>query len=196
MLQSPVVRFGFLRRLPSLDHYEFARHWRTVHGPLVAGLEGFTTFTERYIQNHLIEGEDSSWIDGVSMTHQRAREDYSAGFFEHADVLHSQNDELHFLDTRNSEFYMGPRRVLRQSPEGAHKIIVLAESDAIEESVPYASRLSITRALDADENAKLCIVEAWFSDEDAATRVLQTVRRNAKIRGVVQVNEVQQFPKE
>lgn len=45
---------SFPRRLPGVTAVEFTRHYRDVHGPLVAAAEAFQRHINRYVQHHVI----------------------------------------------------------------------------------------------------------------------------------------------
>lgn len=57
--EAAVTRLGFVRRRPGMSHEEFARHWITVHGPLVLARR---PLFERYTAN-LPTG--SRGVDGI-----------------------------------------------------------------------------------------------------------------------------------
>ena len=47
-------KIAFLVRRPDLSHEEFTRHWREVHGPVVARSPGYARYRLEYAQNHVV----------------------------------------------------------------------------------------------------------------------------------------------
>ncbi len=54
----------FVRRAEGLTHEEFLHHWRTVHGPLIAGTPGLAQHIVRYEQHALAETPDWAGTPG------------------------------------------------------------------------------------------------------------------------------------
>ena len=48
-------RFGLIKRRPDLTRAAMQDYWRNTHGPLVANVENYWNYTDRYIQNHPLE---------------------------------------------------------------------------------------------------------------------------------------------
>ena len=56
------IRLVAMRRREGLNGEAFQRHWRDVHGPLMAAIPGIT-----YLQNHVAEGPAAAWeVDGFA----------------------------------------------------------------------------------------------------------------------------------
>lgn len=69
-----VVLIVCIKRQPNLSREEFSKHWRDVHGPLVASVPEFAKYVRRYAQYHMIDSDnipfstfgDVSSYDGVA----------------------------------------------------------------------------------------------------------------------------------
>jgi uncharacterized protein (TIGR02118 family) len=96
-------RFGLIKRRADLSRAEMQHYWRNVHGPLVAGVENYWNFTERYIQNHPLEIETDRvplpQYDGVMETWQRERANPDLLFADTPEYRQIMlPDEFNFLD--------------------------------------------------------------------------------------------------
>lgn len=90
-----------VRRKPGVGVEEFHRHWRDVHGPLVAGTE-MAKYVLRYEQHHRLasdyERADTPW-DGAAVMWFATADDYWS-FVAHPDYASTVHpDEQQFLDT-------------------------------------------------------------------------------------------------
>ncbi len=114
----------FARRLPSLDHVEFDRYWREVHGPLVTSLAEPLRI-RRYIQTTVdvddpvqemlrqARGTLAVDFDGFGELWWESLEDYRAirstpeGLAAVAEIT---ADERRFVDLSNSCLWFGIER--------------------------------------------------------------------------------------
>jgi EthD domain-containing protein len=65
------ISLGFYKRKPGTSWEEFSRHWREVHGPLIANNPKLARYQKRYVQHHLqpndcFPGVDPLPFDGFS----------------------------------------------------------------------------------------------------------------------------------
>lgn len=119
-------RYSFLRRNPALGRDAFSHHYETVHGPLAAGLEGFRKFASAYLQNH-VEGSGEYGFDGLTITTQVPRADYSTGFFNHPDYAKVQPDEQYLFDVGRTVSVLGTEETLLDGPRTRWKVLVLSD---------------------------------------------------------------------
>ena len=102
-----VVMYALLRRNPELSHEEFVRHWREVHGPLIAGIPELARHIVRYEQ-HVRHRPDSASgnddIDGVAVQWYESIDAFAAFIAEPAYAEFIAPDERRFLDTDRIEF--------------------------------------------------------------------------------------------
>ena len=94
----------FLHRRPGTDRQTFHRHWRDVHGPLIAGLPELTRHVARYEQNPRLEEDyardDSGQpeFDGVTIMWFESIAAYEAYAAEPLYASRVAPDEESFLD--------------------------------------------------------------------------------------------------
>jgi hypothetical protein len=101
--------------------------------PLAAGLPGFRKFTTRYVQNHVEDlpvGREPLF-DGVTMTTQVPREEYSRGFFNEPDYERKMKpDEIYLFDLTKTVSVLGREEVVRNGEQSAHKAPILSSLEA------------------------------------------------------------------
>lgn len=98
-----------IKRKPELTHEEFDRHWKDVHGPLIAGCKAFARHLRRYSQYHLPRsGEGAANLfggtggfDGVAVLEFDTAEAMEAAFSEPDYLAKVQPDEQLFVDLEN-----------------------------------------------------------------------------------------------
>jgi uncharacterized protein (TIGR02118 family) len=91
----------FLRRRPGMTAEDFDRHWREVHGPLIAGLPTLARHVVRYEQHPRLSGSDAvgtPGYDGVAVQWFRSLEEFMAFVSEPDYARHVAPDEGAFLD--------------------------------------------------------------------------------------------------
>jgi uncharacterized protein (TIGR02118 family) len=49
-----LILLGFYKRKPGLTLEEFQRHWREIHGPLIAAIPDIDRYIKRYVQHHFV----------------------------------------------------------------------------------------------------------------------------------------------
>jgi len=102
-----VVMFALLRRREGLSREEFVRHWREVHGPLIAGNPDLSRHIVRYEQHvrhrpDALSGTDD--VDGVAVQWFESIDDF-AGFIAEPDYAELvAPDERRFIDMDRIEF--------------------------------------------------------------------------------------------
>ena len=90
-----------LKRKPGMSVEEFHRHWRDVHGPLIAGLPNLARHVVRYEQHPRLEGSQAvgtAGFDGVAEQWFRSLDDFMAFVGEPDYARHVAPDEERFLD--------------------------------------------------------------------------------------------------
>ena len=176
-----VKRFSLLRRRSPMDRERFLAHYEHVHGPLAAAQDGFRQFTIRYVQNHVLTGQDARTepaIDGISVTYQKPRADYRRGFFQHPDYANVRADEAYLFDTVGTVSVLGWERIVCRRGDGGEKAIFLVRRDGTDvaadgEAAPPAVRGAICNRLDAGSASALgvgaattpwrALWEIWFA---------------------------------
>ncbi|WP_442580090.1 EthD domain-containing protein [Mesorhizobium sp. ASY16-5R] len=130
MTQTTIVRrSSFLKRNPALMPAAFSAHYETSHGPLAASLPGFRKHTLRYVQNH-VEHTDGvePLFDGITMTTQVPREDYSRGFFSEPDYEKVKGDEFYLFDMSRTVSVLADVLHGPVAPRAGSKAVFLAGS--------------------------------------------------------------------
>jgi hypothetical protein len=172
------VRYSFLVRHPDLDRQQFSTHYREVHGPLAAGLDGFRRWTVRYDQNHVqrqVIGPPSD-IDGITATWQRYRPDYSVGFFQEVDYGIVRADELRLFDVDRVRTVLGVRGEEFGAGRG-EKLLLLGrreDAGAVTDAIGPMAHRRVSTTLDLSTTSALgapgasfgsdLVHEAWFRD--------------------------------
>jgi hypothetical protein len=173
-------RHSLLRRNPTLSREGFSQHYEFTHGPLAASQAGFRQYASRYLQNHVEPLSDGSepLFDGVTMTTQIPRSDYTRGFFSHPDYANVQDDERYLFDIGNTVSLLGWEDTLLDGAVTQSKALLLIVSDAFRrDDLRDAGRI-VAHRLDLHTASALgfregifnynLLIEAWF--EDAAAR--------------------------
>ena len=60
-----VKRFVILRRKPGMSTDEFRRHWREVHGPLIARLPGLIKYVQYHVRSEALDDTEAA-VDGLA----------------------------------------------------------------------------------------------------------------------------------
>lgn len=102
-----VKLFAVLRRRPGMSVDEFVRHWRDVHGPLIASEPALARHIVRYEQHvrhrpDALSGTDG--IDGVAVQWFNSVDDFVGFISEPAYAELIAPDEGRFLDLDRLEF--------------------------------------------------------------------------------------------
>lgn len=58
-----LITLGFYKRKPGLTLEQFQKHWREIHGPLIAENPEFSKYFIRYVQHHCVPS--SGWPSPV-----------------------------------------------------------------------------------------------------------------------------------
>lgn len=122
-------RHLFLKREPALTRAAFSRHYEEVHGPLAVSLAGFRKYTLRYLQNHVEEGADPGF-DGVTMTTQVPREDYSKSFRNEPDFDQIRDDEFYLFDMDRTVSVLSREELAKDGPQTPDKALILCSGPA------------------------------------------------------------------
>ncbi|WP_341894405.1 EthD domain-containing protein [Ferrovibrio terrae] len=174
--QKTYRRHSLLRRNPALSREAFSTHYETTHGPLASSQEGFRQFASRYVQNHVERLPDDSepLFDGVTMTTQVPRGDYSKGFFNHPDYANVQDDERYLFDIAETVSLLGWEEVVVDGPATQFKALLLMASSAFtQDRLRTASRIvanhldvNTASALGFSKSTFSCdlLIEAWFNE--------------------------------
>ncbi|WP_290815662.1 EthD domain-containing protein [Ferrovibrio sp.] len=179
--QKTYRRHSLLRRNPALSREAFSTHYELTHGPLASSQEGFRQFASRYIQNHVERLPDDSEpvFDGVTMTTQIPRDDYTKGFFNHPDYANVQDDERYLFDIAKTVSLLGWEDVVLDGPTTRFKALLLMASAAFTQDGLRAASRIVANHLDVKTASALgfskgafsydLLVEAWFNEVPART---------------------------
>lgn len=122
-------KIAFLVRKASLTTEQFRRHWREVHGPLVANAPGYASYRRRYIQSHPIgRGPVGNAFAYDGMAAFWLPEDMSneAEFSKTATYRDRiRPDEENFIDMRGTVSMTAIEHVLKPG-EGATKLVIVS----------------------------------------------------------------------
>ena len=190
--QRTYRRHSLLRRNPALAREAFSTHYEITHGPLASSQEGFRQFASRYVQNHVERLPDDSepLFDGVTMTTQVPRDDYTKGFFNHPDYANVQDDERYLFDIANTISLLGWEDVVLDGPTTQFKALLLMASSAFtQDRLRTASRI-VANHLDVKTASALgfskgafsydLLVEAWFHEAQARTAAYREYTNRAE----------------
>ncbi len=167
-------RNSFLKRNTDLNPEQFSRHYETHHGPLAASQAGFRKHTLRYVQNHVEhDGRTEPAFDGITMTTQVPRDDYSRGFFHEPDYENVKPDELYLFDMSRTVSALGQVVEGSATLQAGFKAVVLSGEAWSPSGVRIAgatgsatSRLDIANASALGFNravfAHPFMLELWF----------------------------------
>jgi hypothetical protein len=203
-----IRRHSLLKRNPRHTRAYFSSYYELRHGPLAARQEGFRKFTTRYIQNHILDLPDGSEpsFDGVSMTTQVPRADYSQGFFGEPDYENVKADEIYLFDIGATVSLLGEEVVLTDGGGSSCKALFLgAQADFREHELPGIVRLVVNR-LDLRSVSALgfrsasfgcdLLAEIWFDtaeSRDEAFRLDASSRPPGSPARILPVREVLVF---
>jgi hypothetical protein len=188
-------RHSFLKRNRRHSRQWFSRYYEANHGPLAASQAGFRKFSIRYVQNHVETSADGAepLFDGITMTTQVPREDYTRGFFNEPDYDNVKPDELYLFDLTKTVSVLGREETAIGGPLTPFKALILGTSGQIDGLVAdmrsNLRRLVINRLETATasalgfEGAKFqydVLAEAWFEDDAARHAASEaTIRSSA-----------------
>lgn len=190
--QKTYRRHSLLRRNPALSREAFSTHYELTHGPLASSQEGFRQFASRYIQNHVERLPDDSepLFDGITMTTQIPRDDYTRGFFNHPDYANVQDDERYLFDIAKTVSLLGWEEVVVDGTVTQFKALLLITSAAFaQDELCPASRI-VANHLDVKTASALgfskgafsydLLIEAWFDDAPARAAAYREYTRSAE----------------
>jgi hypothetical protein len=190
--QKTYRRHSLLRRNPALSRDAFSTHYELTHGPLASSQEGFRQFASQYVQNHVQRLPDDSEpvFDGVTMTTQVPRDDYTRGFFNHPDYANVQDDERYLFDIAHTVSLLGWEEVVVDGPTTPFKALLLMASAAYtQERLRAASRV-VANHLDVNTASALgfskgafsydLLIEVWFDEALGRTAAYREYTRPAK----------------
>ncbi|MCK9503704.1 MAG: EthD domain-containing protein [Porticoccaceae bacterium] len=114
-----------VKRRADLSREEFSKHWRHVHGPLIASCPEFTRHLHSYTQYHLADGDgdiaqlfgvSAKDYDGVAVLSFASPEACDAAFKEPQYLEKVRPDEFNFVDTDGCmTFFTEPVFVVKPS---------------------------------------------------------------------------------
>ena len=145
---SAIRRHSLLKRNSQHSRAYFSSYYEGRHGPLAARQPGFRKFTTRYLQNHVLDLPDGSEpiFDGISMTTQVARADYSQGFFGEPDYENVKVDEMYLFDISATVSLLGAEVVLIDGSASSCKALFLgSDGDFRPQELPGIVRLVANR---------------------------------------------------
>ena len=112
-----LISLGFYRRKPGLTREEFSRHWREVHGPMIAKNPDIRKYVKRYVQHHFVPS--TGWPNMGSLDY----DGFSESWFESAETrkeLHALpafraivEDERTFIDMSATRILMFDHQVVQ-----------------------------------------------------------------------------------
>jgi hypothetical protein len=187
-------RHSLLKRSPRHSREWFSRYYEANHGPLAASQAGFRKFSIRYVQNHVETFADGAepLFDGVTMTTQAPREDYTRGFFNEPDYDNVKPDELYLFDLTKTVSVLGREETAIDGPLTPFKALILSTSEQIDDLVANVRsnlrRLVINRMETATasalgfQGAKFqydVLAEAWFQDDGVRHDASEATARSA-----------------
>lgn len=185
--QPVFKRNSLLKRNPSHTRDHFSRYYEDNHGPLAASLPGFRKFSARYIQNHVEDLPDGQepLFDGVTMTTQVPRDDYTRGFFNEPDYEKVKPDEIYLFDLTKTVSVLGREELIIAGPATPHKALILTHRGSLAAMrMPVPSRLVLNH-LDRATASALgfsagsfdhdLLAEAWFDSAKERNRAFDAV---------------------
>lgn len=113
-----LITLGFYKRKPGLTREEFSKHWREVHGPLIANDPVLSKYIKRYVQHHMVPSE--GWpnvgpldYDGFSETWfeslEARKEMHALDYFKNEMI----EDERQFLDMDATRILMFDKQIVQ-----------------------------------------------------------------------------------
>lgn len=172
-------RHSLLKRNPSHTRQEFSHYYENNHGPLAASLAGFRKFASRYIQNHVEDLPDGSepLFDGVTMTTQVPREDYTRGFFNEPDYEIVKPDEIYLFDIKKTVSVLGREELFIDAPATPFKALLLTHEEAFSAMQVSSQARVVMNHLDRSTASALgfhsgsfeynLLAEIWFASSEA-----------------------------
>jgi uncharacterized protein (TIGR02118 family) len=107
--------FVFLKRKPDLSHDEFSTYWKETHGPLVAGVEQFSSRVRCYVQNHAILDVD---VPGLVLSEYDGAAEFWADSVEDLTIAFA-DPPLRAAIESSAERFVEPGSVIRVVAEEA-----------------------------------------------------------------------------
>jgi len=131
-------KVAFLAPRSGLSHDEFCRHWRDVHGQVVAGSPGYARYRRRYVQNHVARrgpvgrSFDFGGIAAFWLPDQESNEkEFSTSAIYRQRI---RPDEEKFIDMERT-LSMTATEQIAQPGQGAVKLIVVSHrADGLDRS--------------------------------------------------------------
>mgnify|MGYP002379562285 CR=1 FL=1 len=180
-------RHSLLKRNPNHSRQEFSRYYEHHHGPLAANLPGFRKFSARYVQNHVEELPNGAepLFDGVTMTTQVPRDDYTRGFFNEPDYEKVKPDAIYLFDMTKTVSVLGREDPTISGPTSPYKALILAQTGTLAAMRMPAPSSVVLNHLDRSTASALgfragtfdyeLLVEVWFAHADERRRAFDTV---------------------
>jgi uncharacterized protein (TIGR02118 family) len=126
---AAIKKIAFLVAKPGLSDGAFRLHWRTIHGPLVAGSPGYGAWRTRYVQNHVLgpgpiggsfnfSGMAEFWLPGDAPN----EDDFSATSIYRDRI---RVDEMNFVDLEQTVSMAAEEDVMKAGI-GRAKLVALS----------------------------------------------------------------------
>jgi hypothetical protein len=194
---SVIRRHSLLKRNPKHSRTFFSSYYERHHGPLAARQNGFRKFTTRYVQNHVLDlpGGSEPRFDGISMTTQVPRADYSQGFFGEPDYDNVKVDEVYLFDMSATVSLLGEEVVLLAGRYSPYKALFLGpRAEFPQAAFPGTVRL-IANYLDLRSVSALgfrttsfphdLLAEIWFDSAEARNQAFGATPRLLPVREIL-----------
>ena len=120
-------KIAFLAPRPGMTDAAFRKHWREVHGPLVAASPGYQAYRHRYVQNHILAagplGGAVAFAGMAEFWLPRDNEDDFAATPIYRDRI--RVDEMRFIDMDNTVSMSAVETIVKPG-HGPVKLVVLS----------------------------------------------------------------------
>lgn len=97
-----LITLGFYKRKQGTTREAFSKHWRDVHGPLIANDPVLSKYIKRYVQHHMVPSE--GWPNVGPLDY----DGFSESWFESLEA----RKEMHALDYFKTEMIEDERQFL------------------------------------------------------------------------------------
>jgi uncharacterized protein (TIGR02118 family) len=123
-----LITLGFYKRKPGLTREQFSKHWREVHGPLIANDPILSKYLKRYVQHHCVpssgwanvgeleyDGFSESWFESL----ESRKEMHALPYFQSEMIA----DEHKFLDMNATRILMFDNQVVQIGRDYSSEIV-------------------------------------------------------------------------
>lgn len=164
-MRQQLKKLAFLVPKPGTTEHAFVRHWREVHGPIVALTPGYAHWRRRYVQNHVrgpgpvgadfsYRGMAAFWLPGDS-----PNEDAFSTTPLYRDRI--RLDEINFIDMDRTVSMTVTEQVIR--PGGGDTKVVILSRRAVEIAADDFERRYATDYAEAVLSSTACdrLIYGW-----------------------------------